>query len=255
MTKAIITEIFRYPVKGLTGERQNRVALNAGQAIAYDRAWAIEAGTGKFDPNNPRYLPKINYLMLMRDEKLAGLDAVFDETNHVLTILRNGKQVTRGSLDQKIGRQLLEQFFAAFLPQTSRGMPKIVGPSAQSFSDVSAEVVSIINLATVRDIERVTGVPVHPMRFRGNIYIDGIEPWEEFNWLDKSLTVNGMPVFEVASRIKRCAATNVDPLSGKRDLTVPRTISSAFGHEDCGIYASVTNDAVIKEGDMIDVAG
>ena len=64
-----------------------------------------------------------------------------------------------------------------------------------------------------------------------------------------------MPVFEVARRIKRCVATNVDPVSGERDLTVPRTISSAFGHEDCGIYARVTNDAVINEGDVIDVAG
>jgi uncharacterized protein YcbX len=251
MNNAKITEIFRYPVKGLTGEALASTKLSTGGCIAGDRGWAIEAGTGKFDTINPRYFPKANFLMLMRDERLAALECRFDESTGNLAILRDGKQVSRGNLNQKIGRQLLEQFFAAYLPETSRGAPKFLSAVNWSFSDVPEKVVSIINLATVRDIERVVGVPVDPARFRGNILIDGIEPWAEFNWVSKTLLINGKPLLEATGRIQRCAAINVNPQSAIRDLTIPRTLSDVFGHEDCGIYAKAIDNGKISSGDAI----
>ena len=95
--------------------------------------------------------------------------------------------------------------------------------------------------------------PVHPMRFRGNIYLDGIEAWEEFNWLDKTISIGGQPVLDVMERTTRCAAINVDPETGERDMSLPRTLDAGFGHEDCGIYARVSADAIISEGDNIEI--
>ncbi|MGI9371698.1 MAG: MOSC domain-containing protein, partial [Hyphomicrobiales bacterium] len=216
-------------------------------------AWAIEAGTKKFDTFAPKYFPKTNFLMLMRDERLAALETEFDDTTGVLTIKREGKQVATGNLNEKLGRQLVEQFFAAYLPDVSRGAPKVVRAEGWNFTDVPAKFVSIINLATVRDIERVAGKPVDATRFRGNILIDGIDPWEEFNWLDKTLYIEGEPVIEVRERTRRCAATNVNPHTAQRDMTLPRLLSDAFGHMDCGIYVSVIKDCDIKPGDTLSV--
>jgi uncharacterized protein YcbX len=93
-----IRGVYRYPVKGLSPEPLERVELKAGETVPFDRAYAIENGPGRFDPDHPRYLPKIHFLMLMRDERLATLQTKFDDASATLTILRDGKQVARGQL-------------------------------------------------------------------------------------------------------------------------------------------------------------
>ena len=76
MTEPLSPELkalYRYPVKGLTPEQLENVQLTPGETLPFDRAYAIENGPGRFDPDAPRHLPKINFLMLMRDERLATL--------------------------------------------------------------------------------------------------------------------------------------------------------------------------------------
>ena len=72
--RSTVDSIYRYPVKGLTPEKMDSVTLAPGETLPFDRAFAIENGPGRFDPANPRHLPKITFLMLMRDERLATLD-------------------------------------------------------------------------------------------------------------------------------------------------------------------------------------
>ena len=131
---------------------------------------------------------------------------------------------------------------------------KFVHGGDVSLSDAPVKFLSIINLATVRDIERVAGTPIDPARFRGNILIDGIEPWEEFEWLDKTLAIDGEPLMEVRHRIERCPATSVNPDTAKRDIHMPRLLLNALNHKDCGIYAKVTASGTIKAGDTLSVA-
>src|ERR1700709_1148003 len=87
---AEITNIYRYPVKGLSPEPLPRVALAAGRTLPADRRYAIENGPSGFDPAAPKWMSKAYFLMLMRDEWLAGLRTHFDDESHVLTIRRNG---------------------------------------------------------------------------------------------------------------------------------------------------------------------
>ncbi|MEO1694334.1 MAG: MOSC N-terminal beta barrel domain-containing protein [Pseudomonadota bacterium] len=250
---ARVASLYRYPVKGLTPERLETVALTPGEALPFDRAYAIEAGSGKFDPLAPDYLPKINFLMLMRDEKLAAIDTRFDETDRTLTISRDGRQVVRGALDTPIGRSMIEQFIAGYLGSDLRGAPKVVQAPGHTFADVPAKCVHIVNLASVAALERVADKPIDPLRFRANIYIAGLEPWAEFTWLDKSITL-GNATLNVWSRTQRCAATNVDPATGARDMALPGLLQRTFGHEDFGIYASVRSGATIAEGATVSVA-
>ena len=55
--------LYRYPVKGLSPEPLQTMPLRAGETAPFDRAYAIENGPGRFDPENPAYLPKVNFLM------------------------------------------------------------------------------------------------------------------------------------------------------------------------------------------------
>lgn len=248
---AKISAIYRYPVKGLSAQKLERVQLEPGRAIAWDRAFAIENGGREFDPENPMFMPKTKFFMLQRDARLAALESDFDERECVLTVRRNGKQVARGNLGQPVGRQLIEQFFAAYMAEEARGAPRIVHAPGHTISDCGAHVVSIINLATLRDIERVVGMAVDPVRFRGNIYVDGLEPWAEFDWVEKEIRAGREALLFVESRIQRCAATNVNPATAARDMNIPRILEQAFGHTDCGVYAAVRGAGGIAASDRL----
>src|SRR5262245_62922390 len=138
-----LAALYRYPVKGMTPERLASVELKPGETLPFDRAYAIENGPGRFDPAAPRHLPKITFLMLMRDERLASLRTRFEDATGTLTIQRDGKQVARGQLTTPLGRQLIEQFIAAYMRAELRGPPKIVRAAGHSFSDVAAKCLHI----------------------------------------------------------------------------------------------------------------
>ena len=245
-----VVSLYRYPVKGLTPQPLNAVSLAPGQCIAFDRAYAIENGPGRFDADAPRHLPKVNFLMLMRDERLATLATEFDDTTETLTIRRAQKQVARGQLTTKLGRQMIEQFLAAYMKAELRGAPRIVVAPGHSFSDVAAKCLHIVNLATVRELEKAAGRPVDPLRFRPNVIIDGLKPWAEFGWPDQQITVGGVQL-DVFARTSRCEAVNVDPQTGVRDMAIPAVLQRTWGHTDFGVYGTVASAGAIAPGDTV----
>jgi uncharacterized protein YcbX len=248
---AQVQAIYRYPVKGLSPERLQSVALLPGQTLPADRKFAIENGPSGFDAAKPAYFPKQRFLMLMRNERLARLVTHFDEVTGILTIAHDGRDVVQGDLATSAGRTAVEQFFAEFCADELRGPPKVLQAPGHSFSDVARKVVSLINLASVAEIARAIGQSVDPLRFRGNLYVEGWPAWREFDLLERELTVGNAVRLRVVKRIVRCAATNVDPRTGARDLTIPETLQRRFGHGDCGVYAEVIAGGVISIGDGI----
>ncbi len=246
----IIKSLYRYPVKGLSPQALTRVALTPGQTVPADRLYAIENGPIGFDPAAPQYFPKQRFLMLMKNERLAALKTDYDEASHTFTIHRDGAEAARGDLRTAEGRAAIEAFFATYCADELRGPPKVLHGEGHSFSDVARKVVSIINLASVAAVEGVIGAPVDPLRFRANVYVSGWPAWHEFDLLDRELSV-GSTRLKVVKRIVRCAATNVDPQTGIRDLTIPQTLMRNFDHMDCGVYAEVVGGGDVAIGDRI----
>jgi hypothetical protein len=245
-----IQAIYRYPVKGLSPQALARVALTPGQTLPADRLYAIENGPSGFDSAAPAYFPKQRFLMLMRNERLASLRTDYDETSHMLSIHWEGREAARGDLRSREGRLAIEAFFRRFMPDELRGPPKVLYGAGHSFSDVAKKVVSVINLASVAAIENAAGVPVNPLRFRGNLYVEGWPAWHEFDLLGREIGLGGARL-KVVKRIVRCAATEVDPVTGIRDVPVPSTLMKTFGHADCGVYAEVMTEGQVSVGDRI----
>lgn len=247
---AKIASIYRYPVKGLSPEALPRVVLTAGQTLPADRRYAIENGPSGFDPAAPQYFPKIRFLMLMRHERLAGLQTHFDDSNNVLSIRHNNAEVAHGDLETEGGRAAIEAFFAKSFSGELKGAPKVIAAPGHSFSDVAAKVVSIVNLASVSAIEDAAGQPIDPLRFRSNIYVSGWPGWHEFSLVGNTLAIGDVRL-RVVKNIVRCAAINVDPMTAERDMNLPQTLMRHFGHDDCGVYAEVISGGQIAAGDAI----
>jgi uncharacterized protein YcbX len=244
---AQIASLYRYPVKGLSAEPLPSVALRIGETLPADRRYAIENGPSGFDPAVPVWMPKSYFLMLMRDERLAGLRSHFDDHSNLLTIREN---VARGDLESAEGRAAIEAFFATHFAGELKGPPKVISGGGHSFSDVARKVLSIINLGSVAAIQTMVGLPVHPLRFRANLYVSGWPTWHEFELLGQTLAI-GDARLKVTKRISRCAAINVDPETAARDLDLPPTMMRRLGHTDCGIYAEVTAGGTIGVGDAV----
>ena len=247
---AQIASLYRYPVKGLSPEPLPHVTLRVGETLPADRRYAIENGSSGFDPAAPVWMAKSHFLMLMRDERLAGLRSHFEDNSNLLTIRENGIVVAHGDLESAEGRAAIEAFFATYFAGGLKGQPKVISGGGHSFSDVASKVVSIINLGSIAAVEAIVGLPVHPLRFRANLYVSGWPAWHEFELLGQTLAI-GDARLKVVKRITRCAAINVDPETAARDLDIPPTMMRRLGHNECGIYAEVTAGSTIGVGDAV----
>lgn len=250
---ATLSALYRYPVKGLSPEALERAELETSGYFPGDRLYAIENGDSGFNPVAPRHQPKTKYLMLMRDEALARLRTRYDDATATLTVEAEGETLV-ARLDTEAGRAKLEDLMRRLLPHALRGAPRVLSAPEQTgfrFTDSKIGFVSLINLASVRAIEDYVGVPVDPLRFRGNLFVEGLAPWAE---LEMSGTVLEAPSglrLKLTQRTVRCAATNVDPTSGVRDLDIPWAIDARLGHRDCGIYAEVIAGGGLAVGDAL----
>jgi hypothetical protein len=248
---ARIAEIYRYPVKGLSAEPLDRISIGVGEVIPFDRAYALENGPSNFNPNDPKWTTKNAFLMLMRHERLAQLHTSFDTETRVLTIREGNETLVAACLDTDEGKRAIEAFFSDFSAEDLRGPVKVLNVPGFSFQDTSTGmVVSLINLASVRDLGEKVGTYVHPLRFRGNLYVEGLAPWEEYSWLGRAVTIGTMRLV-VTKRIDRCAAINVDPISAMRDLNLPRSLMQIYDNVDCGIYLKVFKAGECGIGDEI----
>lgn len=226
---AKIDALYCYPVKGLSPQPLGRTTLSVGQTVPADRLYAIENGLTGFDPAAPAFINKLRFLMLVHNERLARLRTDYDEASHTLIVHAEGREAARGDLRSAEGRATIERFFATYCADELNGPPKILasqvssGP-AHSFSNQPKKVVSIINLASVAAVEIAAGAVVHPLRFRGNIYVSGWPAWHEFELIGSEIGISNSARLKVVKRIVRCAATEVDPDTGIRDMRIPRTL-------------------------------
>lgn len=252
-----VESIYRYPVKGLSAEALERVTLSPGECLPEDRRFAVARASAPFDPERPEWLPKTNFLMLMRDEKLARLRTRFDAPTGVFTIERDGQRVLTARMTDAAGRVAVGGFFADFLRESLDGPPRVVEAPGHTFSDArrkpnasTYKYVSIINRASIRALEVVAGAPVDPIRFRANLYVEGVAPWAELDWVGGEIKV-GSARLHVVSPIVRCAATAVNPDTAERDLDVPDILRREFGHPHMGVYTEVVAGGEVARGDLV----
>lgn len=249
---ARVVSLYRYPVKGLSGEKLPRVSLTQGATFPADRAFAIENGPSGFDHAAPAWQPKIKFLCLMRNAKLAALETKYDDASTTLRVTKDGVPMIAGNLRTEAGRAAVEYFFQEFMGREARGPVKVLEAPEHSFSDVAAKVAHIVNLATVNDLAASIGKEVHPVRFRGNIYLTGWQPWSELEMIGKTIRI-GATEMKITKRVVRCAATEVNPETAERDIDVPEAIRRKTGHVDLGVYARIISAGNIAEGDKVEI--
>lgn len=246
-----VIEIWRYPVKSLSGARVERTVLNPGQGLPFDRRWALalpdsEAARG------PGWHPKGQFAVQVKEAAMADLQCTFDDRTGVFAIKSPANLACEGCLMAPDGRAKIAATVTRHLDMDADAPLHMVEAQDIGYFDSLKGPVSILNLASVRALEEATGRSVDPLRFRMNFWIDGLEAWAENSWVGKTLHI-GPARLRVTKPTGRCKATHVNPSSGAVDMDVLHALKGAFGHTDMGIYATVEDGGPVAPGCSITI--
>lgn len=246
---ATVAALYRHPVKGFTPEPLERAALTAGQAFPGDRLRAIEIGPSGFDPAAPAHISKMRFTVLARLPQIARIRTRWDEASDTLSLAAPGAldlTVHLGDPDQE---RALEVWLTDVLGEEAATAPlRLLDGAGHRFMDDPAGAVSVLNLASVRDLESRLGRALDPLRFRANVWVEGWPAWVENEAAGRSLTL-GATRLTAIKPIVRCAATHVDPATGVRDLHLVTALHDLYGHRWCGLYCSVDTGGALAVGD------
>lgn len=246
-----IERIYRYPVKGLSPESLEEAVLEPGGTLPQDRRFALAQGDAPFDPAAPRFLPKQNFGCLMANARLALVHSAFDARRGVLRLAAPGQDALETEIGTPAGKAAAGAWLTRFLGPEARGEPRFVEAAGHAFTDQVRKGVSLINMASVAALERAIGRPLDPLRFRANVYFTGLPAWAEFDWVGRDILAGGARL-SVFKRTVRCPATEVDPVTGERDIPLPALLREHFGHADLGVHAVVAEGGRIAVGDAIE---
>jgi uncharacterized protein YcbX len=260
-TENTVAAIYRYPVKGLSAEALDRVILVPRDCLPNDRRFAIALPSTRFDPENPEWLSKTHFVMLMRDAALAHLHTSFDPETGELTIDDETGPPLRARITDPEGARRAADYIAEFLGDDVARPLRIVEAPGHAFADArkkpnatAEKYVSLINRASITALEDLVETPVDPLRFRANVYFDGPPAWRELDWIGSDIALGGARL-RIIAPITRCAATEVNPETAERDLDTVAALRRHFRHNLMGIYAEVTEGGPIALGDRLIVQG
>lgn len=246
--------IKRYPVKGMRGVDLANANIRAHHMITDDRRFVIATQSSVGQEGVHEWARKSNFLQLVNTPKLAEIGTDYDDATATLTILRNGRAICKGKLDDAMGRTVVEDFLKAFLKNDIAGTPKIYSVPDTQFGDMKEPYISLLNLGSIRDFAtRIVQSDIDPMRFRGNLLVDGLEPWKELEWQEGQIIKINNISFRVIHPITRCKATSVNPDTAIADINVPLMLRKGVNHLYMGVYLEALEDGTILPGNEVTI--
>ncbi|PVA10178.1 molybdenum cofactor biosysynthesis protein [Pelagivirga sediminicola] len=243
-----VSALWRHPIKAHGREALTRATLAEGATFPWDRRWAVAHDAA--DVPDTGWAPCRNFTRGASSPQLMAISAVVDEGRGTVTL----RHPDRPDLTFDPGQDE-EGFLAWVRPLISENRPaasRIVSPEDAGMTDTDFASISILNAASGRDLGQRMGTDLDLARWRGNIILDGIDPWAERAWIGQTLRI-GDARLQVREPIVRCLATTANPETGERDADTLGALKAAFGHQQFGIYATVTQGGDIAVGDAVEV--
>jgi hypothetical protein len=245
---AHVAQIWRHPIKSLGAERVGKVALSAGHTMPFDRVWALAHEKTRFDFDTPDWAPCQSFLRGSIAPLFGAVTARVVGAAGKVTLSHPELEDISIDPDDAADRTRFLGWVAPICPQ---GVPRPLGIArapGRGMTDTDYASVSVKSLASLRALGEHMGVTLDPRRFRGNIWLDGLAPWAEFDWVGREITVGGARL-TVVERVARCNATKNNPATGIRDADTLGALEAHFGHKDFGIYCEVIEGGLVADGD------
>ncbi|SLN38080.1 MOSC domain protein [Pseudoruegeria aquimaris] len=245
---ARLTDIWRHPIKAHGRERLEAVTLTAGAPLPFDRAWAVTHERSK--AQGTEWVPCGHFSRGAKAPGLMAIDCRYDEASGQITL----RHETRGEItfdpDGDVSGFLA--WVAPLMPEDGLASTGILRVPGVAMTDTDFPSISLINLTSHRAVAQKIGRDISPLRWRGNLWLDGLAPWEEEEWLGRDLRI-GEVVLSVREQITRCKATTASVRTGRRDADTLAALRDGWGHQEFGVYATVKQGGMIRTGDPLEL--
>ncbi|TCS61974.1 hypothetical protein EDD52_110149 [Primorskyibacter sedentarius] len=241
-----VAQIWRHPIKAHGCEELTHVSLSEGQTLPWDRTWAVAHEASKADGSD--WVPCANFSRGAKAPGLMAIRAKFDETTKTLTLTHPDLAELRFRPDDE-GDKLIA-WTRPLMPEDRAASARVIAAPERGMTDTDYPSVSIGNLATLRAVEEKLGQPLDVRRWRMNLWLDGLAPWQEFDWVGKEIRIGGARL-RISEPVTRCLATTANPETGIRDADTLGALKS-WGHTDMGVYGEVTASGDIAIGDNLE---
>ena len=282
-----VARLFRFPVKGFPAEELTEASVVRDRGIRGDRVAAFT--NGSLDVPDDAWHSYSAFTVLKNDTDLqkwgvavspakaaAGgpgtdpdpqgggaraAEATGPESATV-TLTDPVGESTTFSTDDRESRAASAEFLSERIPPQG-DFPRGLAVAGQGMFDSQKSGISLINPATVAAIADTdegraalgdAADGLDPLRFRGNVLIDGLGPFEEFGLVGSTIRLGGVRL-AIRFTIERCPATTVNPRTTAVDVNVPQVLNSACGHLHCGVYGQILSTGDVTVGDEIVIEG
>jgi uncharacterized protein YcbX len=242
-----VTALWRHPMKAHGREALEQVTLVAGQAMPFDRMWAVAHDNAQID--GPGWQKCANFTRGASIPALMAIEAHLNEVTEQLTLHHPDLPDLTFHPDTEAAQFI--DWIKPLLPSNRAQPERILRLSSRGFTDTAFPSLSLCNVASHHAIETLADTPLQQERWRGNIWFDGAVAWEEFDWIGQDIGV-GQAVLRVEEPITRCMATTVNTDTGVRDVDTLATLGM-LGHQEFGIYATVTKGGTVTLGDLLEL--
>lgn len=241
---ARLAQICRHPIKGHGRETLASVRLSAGECLPWDRHWAVAHEAARLVDG---WNECVNFARGAKAPALMAITSTLDEATATVTLRHPEQASLTFRPDDPADLPRFLNWVRPLTP-TNRAQPARIVAAGRGMTDSDYPSVAILNMASLADLSARMGLPLSPHRWRGNLWLEGAEPWAEFGWIGREIAVGGA-VLRIEERITRCNATKVNPDTGTPDADTLTALETAFGHQDFGVYATVIRGGTIATGD------
>jgi uncharacterized protein YcbX len=246
--RATVSRLWRHPIKGHGVEPVLATTLAPGRTMPWDRVWAIAQEGAKLG-DGASWVPCVNFGRGAKSPALMAVRARTDEAAGTVTLTHPAREPLTVDPDRPADAGRLIAWVAP-LWNPDRPGPAQVVRAAVGMTDSAFPSIAVLNRASLAALGERLGMELAMERFRGNIWLDGLEPWHEFELVGREIRV-GEARLLVREIITRCKATTVDPDTGVPDADTLGALSAGWGHQDFGVYAEVVEGGRVAVGDTL----
>lgn len=245
-----VASIQRHPLKSHGREALASVALAPGRGLPWDRHWAVAHDAAKIAEGE--WSSFQNFSRGSKAPKLMAINARLDEASAEITLSHPERaDITFRPDDPQDAARFLD--WVRPLCPTDRAQPaRIYSVPDRGMTDTDYPSVSLISLASNRALGEHMGLDLSPLRWRANFWIEGLNPFEERDWIGRHLGI-GTAVLEIVEPKVRCLATTTNPKTGIRDADTLKALRSLFDDQDFGLYAKVIEGGTVNAGDALEL--
>ena len=238
-----VHSLWRHPIKAHGREQIETATVIPGQALPGDRIWAVLHEAAAFDGSG--WARCSNFTRAAGSPQLMAITARTDGADLVLS------HPARPDLrfDPALDQDAFLDWVLPLMPEDRARPVGLVQVPGIAMTDSPWPSITLCNLSSHRAVEQKLGRPLSLHRWRGNIWLDNLPVWEEFDWIDRDLRI-GTAVLRVRERTTRCRATSVNPDTGLRDADTLGTLAT-WGHQDFSVKAEVIVGGTINPGDEV----